>query len=138
MLEIGARDWISPTARVGTRNALVGRTALIRGVEMAKKLEGRDAVAADVAARLRNRGIDVSGNENSEALADLLTAVERFENSVQAHGGDLMMDDLNSSEPDDPHFVLPRRRSGEGLRTYIRRIDMATERLAAHPPQPGD
>jgi hypothetical protein len=105
---------------------------------MPKKLEGRAGVAADVAARLRSRGLDVTGSENSEDLADLLSAVERFEAAVQAHGGDLMMDDLNSSEPDDPHFVLPRQRGGETIRSYVGRIDEATDRLAAHPPEPGD
>src|SRR5438034_6410137 len=50
------------------------------------------------------------------SLGDLLEAVERFENVVEAHGGDLMVDDLKSSEPDDRHFVLPRRNKGEAIR----------------------
>lgn len=99
-------------------------------------LEGRAAVAADVATRLRNRGIDVDGEENTGDLADLLSAVERFEAAVQAHGGDLMVDDLKSSRPDDRHFVLPHRREGEAIRSYVQRIDHATGQLATHPPQP--
>ena len=94
------------------------------------------AVAAEVADRLRRRGITVSDNERPEDLADLLAAVERFEAAVKAHGGDLMVDDLKSSRPDDPHFVEPPRTPGEPLRDYIARINEATARLRHHPPRP--
>jgi hypothetical protein len=67
---------------------------------------------------------------------DLLSAVQRFEAAVEAHGGDLMMDDLNSSQPDDAHFVLPRRAFAEATRAYIGRINWATACLRHHPPQP--
>lgn len=97
--------------------------------------EERDAAAAEVAARLRSRGISVSGVESAEELDDLLTAVERFEAAVERHGGDLMVDDLKSSQPDDPHFVLPRRAGGESIRAYIGRISDATVNLRRHPPQ---
>ena len=86
-----------------------------------------------MADRLRNRGLEVSDNERPEELADLLTAVERFELEVKALGGDLMVDDLNSSEPDDRHFVLPKRNQQEPLREYVTRIEQATLRLRAHP-----
>jgi len=78
------------------------------------RAEERAQAAREAAARLRSRGIDVTGKEDSEALGDLLGAVERFEDSVEMHGGDLMVDDLKSSQPDDPHFVVPRRNDGEG------------------------
>src|ERR1700687_5528405 len=93
-------------------------------------------VAAEVAARLRDRGVVTTGKEKPEELADLLSAVERFEAAVEAHGGDLMVDDLKSSQPDDPHFVLPRRAHGEAIRSYIGRIDGSTARLAHHPRKP--
>ncbi len=89
-------------------------------------------MAAEVAARLRSRGIAVTGAENPEDLGDLLSAVERFEAAVEAHGGDLMVDDLKSSRPDDSHFVVPRRAHGERVRAYIGRIDEATARLRSH------
>ena len=95
----------------------------------------RAAAAAEVAARLRSRGITVTGGENPEELVDLLSAVERFEAAVEAHGGDLMVDDLKSSRPDDSHFVVPRRAPGEVVRTYIGRIDAATVGLRRHPRQ---
>jgi hypothetical protein len=92
--------------------------------------------AAEVTARLRSRGIVVTSVDNPEALADLLSAVERFEAAVEAHGGDLMVDDLKSSRPDDSHFVVPRRAPREAVRAYIGRIDAATTGLRRHPPRP--
>src|ERR1700694_4704103 len=92
-----------------------------------------DAVAAEVVDRLRRRGINVTGNARPEDLADLLAAVERFETAVEARGGDLMVDDLKSSQPDDPHFVLPARQSKEPVRDYIARIQEAAARVRQHP-----
>jgi len=96
----------------------------------------RTAAAAEVTARLRGRGIAVTGAETPEDLVDLLSAVERFEAAVEAHGGDLMVDDLKSSRPDDPHFVVPRRAHAEAIRTYLGRIDEATAQLRRHPRRP--
>lgn len=101
-----------------------------------EELDARMTAAAEVATRLRGRGITITGTEKPEDLADLLSAVERFERAVEAHGGDLMMDDLKSSQPDDRHFVLPRRDRGEALPAYIRRIDAAMAKLRKHPPKP--
>jgi len=95
----------------------------------------RAAAVAEETARLRSRGITVKGGEHPEELVDLLSAVERFEAAVEAHGGDLMVDDLKSSRPDDSHFVVPRRAPGEGVRAYIGRIDAATAGLRRHPRQ---
>ena len=97
--------------------------------------EERDAAAAEAAARLRSRGIHVTGTETPEELDDLLTAVGRFEAAVERHGGDLMVDDLKSSQPDDRHFVLPRREPGDSIRAYIGRINDATAQLRRHPRQ---
>jgi broad specificity phosphatase PhoE len=91
------------------------------------------AVAAEVADRLRRRGIPLSGDERPEDLADLLAAVERFESAVEARGGDLMVNDLKSSEPDDPHFVVPSRLPEESFRDYSTRIDAATLAVRQHP-----
>ena len=86
------------------------------------------------AERLRRRGIDVSEHEDPEAMADLLEAVERFEALVEARGGDLMVDDLSSDEPDDPHLVLPAREPREPVQEYIDRIEAAAELIRRHPP----
>ena len=96
----------------------------------------RADVAAEIGERLRGRGVALTGAERPDDLADLLSAVERFEKAVEAHGGDLMVDDLKSPEPDDRHFVLPRRAHAEAIRAYIVRIDEATAGLGRHPRQP--
>jgi hypothetical protein len=104
---------------------------------MANKREANEERAAgEVADRLRRRGVAVTGAERSDDLADLLSAVERFEKAVEAHGGDLMVDDLKSPQPDDRHFVVPRREHGESLRAYVSRIDAATANLRGHPRRP--
>src|SRR5436305_9230344 len=98
-----------------------------------EEAEQRSAAVVEVAARLRTRGITVTGAERPEELADLLSAVERFEAAVEAHGGDLMVDDLKSAQPDDRHFVMPRRVPREAVRAYIGRIDAARLALGPHP-----
>jgi len=77
--------------------------------------------------------MELKGDERTEDLADLLSAVERFEGAVEARGGDLMVDDLQSSQPDDRHFVLPPRSADESLRNYIAQVDGATARVKEHP-----
>ena len=106
-------------------------------LDPARAAERRSA-AVEVVARLGGRGIVVSTTESSEDLVNLLSAVERFESAVIAHGGDLMVDDLNSPRPDDRHFVVPRRAEGEPVREYIGRIDEATANLRQHPRRPAD
>jgi len=100
-----------------------------------EEFEERTAAAAEVTARLRGRGIAVTGAESPEDLVNLLSAVERFEKAVEVHGGDLMVDDLKSARPDDRHFVVPRRAHREAVRAYIGRIDEATAQLRRHPRQ---
>ena len=94
--------------------------------------EQREAAARETVARLHRRGIEVSESEPPEDLAALLTAVERFEEMVEMRGGDLMVDDLKSSAPDDPHFVVPLRRPGEPIPSWIGRIEDAAIQLASH------
>jgi len=96
----------------------------------------RADVAAEISERLRSRGVALTGAERPDDLADLLSAVERFEKAVEAHGGDLMVDDLKSPKPDDRHFVLPRRAHGDTIRAYVVRIDEATAGLRRHPRKP--
>src|SRR2546430_14222680 len=98
-----------------------------------EEAEERAAAVADVAARLRNRGIAVTGTESPEDLVDLLAAVERFEAAVEAHGGDLMVDDLKSSRPDDQHFLVPRPAHREAMRAYNARLDPGPARVGPPP-----
>jgi hypothetical protein len=87
----------------------------------------------ETADRLRRRGVKVSRRESPEELADLLSAIERFEAAVSARGGDLFVDDLNSTEPDDPDFALPSRKRGENTVAYIARIDEARAKVMRRP-----
>ena len=91
--------------------------------------EERAAAATEVAGRLAQKGIDVSADEDPGVLADLLSAVERFENAVINRGGDLMVNMPDSSDPQDPAFVLPKRRDDESLAAYVGHIDEATAML---------
>jgi hypothetical protein len=82
--------------------------------------------AAEILAR---RGVLLSGDETDDELADLWSAVERFESTVEARGGDTMTNAPDSSEPDNPAFVLPERRARESAGDYARRILQAAEDL---------
>jgi len=81
-----------------------------------------------VANLLAHRGVLLFGEESGDELADLWSAVERFESLVGARGGDTMTNAPDSSEPDNPRYVLPERRAREGAADYTRRIlDAAAE-----------
>lgn len=84
--------------------------------------------AADILAR---RGVLLTGNESDDELADLWSAVERFESVVEARGGDTMTNALDSAEPDNPAFVLPERKAREAARDYARRILEAAQALTS-------
>ena len=90
----------------------------------------------EIRKRLRDRGIELTGRETSDQLVNLLDGVERFEVAVQSKGGDLMVDEGPGGvtrEPDDPHFVLPRRDADESVTDYLTRLDEATAALRNHP-----
>jgi len=87
--------------------------------------------AEEASNRLLQRGIRLTGDEDPDELSDLQDAVERFETFVESRGGDLMVDDLRSSQPESPELVLPEREPGEPVESYIARIDAASVRLKA-------
>jgi hypothetical protein len=95
-----------------------------RGEEQSRAREH----AADILAR---RGVLLMGDETDDELADLWSAVERFESIVEARGGDTMTNAPDSAEPDDPAFVLPERKARESARDYTRRILEASARLTS-------
>jgi hypothetical protein len=87
--------------------------------------------------RLRDLGVRLTGQETSEELVALLEAVESFERAVQWRGGDLFVDEGPrgvTREPDDVHFVLPRRQSHESAASYLQRLNEATQAVLEHPP----
>ena len=88
-----------------------------------------------IAARLRALGISLTGIERPDDLVGIEEAVERFEEAVEAHGGDLMVDEGPhgaASEPDDRHFVLPLRSEHEPVKKYLERIADATDLVRRH------
>jgi hypothetical protein len=93
-----------------------------RGEEQSRAREH----AADILAR---RGILLTGNETDDELAELWSAVDRFESVVEARGGDTLTNAPDSAEPDNPAFVLPERRARESAGDYTRRILQAAADL---------
>jgi hypothetical protein len=93
-----------------------------RGEEQSRARER----AEDVLAR---RGVLLFGSESDDELADLWSAVDRFDSVVEARGGDTMTNAPDSSQPDNPAFVLPERKTRESARDYLRRILEAAEAL---------
>ena len=85
--------------------------------------------AVEVSGRLFQKGIEVSSDEDPAELADLLSAVERFEQAVITRGGDLMVNMPTSTDPQDPAFVLPARRADESISDYTRHIGEAAAML---------
>jgi hypothetical protein len=79
--------------------------------------------------RLSERGIRVERADSDEEVANLLDAIERFEAAVEAKGGDLFVNRIGSSEPEDPAFVPPERRAGESAADYQRRIETSAAAL---------
>ena len=75
--------------------------------------EERNAAAVELAGRIRQKGVFLTGRETSAQLDDLMTAIDRFEGAVIARGGDLFVNMPTSSPPENPEFVIPRRQPGE-------------------------
>jgi hypothetical protein len=89
----------------------------------------RDSATVEIAGRLRQKSVLLTGRESSAQLDDVLTAVDRFEAAVIARGGDLFVNSPTSHPPEDPDFVIPQRVPGEDPETYAARINSAASRL---------
>ncbi|MGQ0642024.1 MAG: hypothetical protein ACT4P6_14835 [Gemmatimonadaceae bacterium] len=79
--------------------------------------------------RLRDRNIPIYATDSDDEVADFLDAIERFESAVEALGGDLMVNRIGASEPQDPDFVPPVRGRDERAEEYRARILAATSEL---------
>jgi hypothetical protein len=93
------------------------------------RLEEQRHAREETEDRLRDRGIAVYSRDGDEEVADLLDAIERFETIVESHGGDLLVNRIDSSEPQDPAFVLPIRGPEESIAEYRLRVEAAIDRL---------
>lgn len=87
----------------------------------------QDTITPELRSRVNQKGVELDGTETAEDLDDLLTAIDRFEAAVEDKGGDLMVNMPQSSPPENPGFVLPRRRSGEKISGYTARVQQAAE-----------
>jgi hypothetical protein len=95
----------------------------------------RDRIARDIAGRLFSRGVDVRDDDSDDEITAIEEAVEQFEERVQAHGGDLMVDEPprgQKGQPDDVHFQLPLRHADESANAYIERLARAADELRSH------
>src|SRR3989440_10408519 len=92
-----------------SRNTEAGGAA---AMDKDEEFEERAAAAAEVAARLRSRGIAVTGAENSEALVDLLSAVERVGVAGRALRGGVAGGDMCEARARRPHLFRARLRLG--------------------------
>ena len=104
--------------------------------EGASNNEDVERVSQEVVNRLEGLGVWLSGAERPEDLARILETIERFEMAVVTRGGDLMVDegpDGQTTEPDDVHFALPRRRADETVERYLERIERARQLVLDHP-----
>jgi hypothetical protein len=93
------------------------------------RLEEQRRAREETEDRLRDRGIPVHARDGDEELIDLLDAIERFEGIVESQGGDLLVDRIGSSQPDDPVLVPPIRGIDESATEYRLRVTAAADRL---------
>jgi hypothetical protein len=91
--------------------------------------EERDATSLELAGRIRQKGVLLTGRETSSELDDVMTAIDRFEAAVVARGGDLFVNTPFSDQPERLEFVIPRRLPGEAAEVYAARINDAAQRL---------
>lgn len=92
----------------------------------------RERVAQDMAGRLFARGVDVHDDDTADDIASIEEAVERFEELVQARGGDLMVDEPPRGQhgrPDHAGFRLPLRAADESAARYVERLARAGDEL---------
>lgn len=96
--------------------------------------EDRQRAAQVAYSQLHQRGVAVTGDEDPDALADVLDAVERYENAMSMLGADRMTNAPDSAQPDDRRLVLPARLDGEDAEHYARRVRSAADGLMSRAP----
>ena len=101
----------------------------------AAQREELQRVTREVAARLSARGVQLRGDETPDEISAIEDAVERFEEAVELHGGDLMMDEPPApgrGEPDDPRFLLPVRGPELSPAQYVEVLASAVDKIQTH------
>jgi hypothetical protein len=92
--------------------------------------EQRQHIRDELEAWLRHRYVPLFGTESDDEVLSMVNAIERFEAAVSAAGGDLMVDSPDSSEPEHPEYVVPRRRDDETPDAYVSRVHFAADRVS--------
>jgi hypothetical protein len=105
----------------------MAREQMGTGSESDRNRRLQDTITPELRSRVNQKGVELDGTEKAEDLDDLLTAIDRFEAAVEDKGGDLMVNMPQSSPPENPGFVLPRRRGGERIGDYTARVQQAAE-----------
>lgn len=105
---------------------MAGESAETAG-DAARNRRLQDTIIPELRSRAAQKGVELDGTEAPDELDDLLTAVDRFEGAVEEQGGDLLVNQQQSSPPENPGFVLPRRQRGEHVVTYTERVQAAAE-----------
>jgi hypothetical protein len=93
------------------------------------RAEERRHARDELEARLRERRIELIGDESDEDVLLIVNAVETFEGRLAQLGEDSFVNTPESSQPDDERLVVPRRRDDESAATYAARIVAAAERM---------
>ena len=93
------------------------------------RAEERRRTRQELEARLRERRIELAGDESDEDVMLIVNAVEAFEARLAQLGEDSFVNTPESSEPDDRDLVVPRRLADEAAPSYAARIVAAAERL---------
>jgi hypothetical protein len=93
------------------------------------RAEERRRTRDELEARLRERRIEITGDESDDDVLLIVNAVEVFEGRLAQLGEDSFVNTPESSQPDDARLVLPRRHADESAPTYAARIVAAAERL---------
>jgi len=93
------------------------------------RAEERRHTRDELEARLRERRVELMGDESDEDVLLIVNAVETFESRLAQLGKDSFVNTPESSQPDDERLVLPKRRHDETAVSYAARIVAAAERL---------
>ena len=102
-------------------------SAAMREDESVRGRRLQDTITPELRSRALQKGMELDGTEAADELDDLLTAIDRFEAAVEEKGGDLMINQQQSSPPENPGFVVPHRHRGEHIVTYTERVQAAAE-----------
>jgi len=95
-----------------------------------QRISERQRVRGELEARLRDRDIDLVGDESDEDVVTLINAIEEFETRRALLGGDSFTNTPQSSDPDDERLVLPQRRDDETIQHFVQRVRDKTKDLA--------